>query len=385
MNFLFYDIILFIAFCAIAGFFLLKHRKKVKREGILILYRTKFGLKFIDRLVKRYPRFFNFLTTSFIITAFIGMAAIFFMLAFASYKLAVMPVKEAATTPFPIFPILPWVRIPGLPMIYFAHWIIVIFVVAIVHEGFHGIFARLNKVRLKSSGFGFLGPIALAFVEPDEKQLSKKSAKAQLSVFSAGPVANLITALIVLLIISFIINPLYVAGVKDVKIAVVQVENNSPAYVAGIEKGDIISIDNVNKTTISDFFLKLKPNQTLNIAIEDKNKSITLITATHPDNSSRGYMGVGISLIPQFEGLNRILPFVLTLFFWIWLSNFFVGLINLLPFWIFDGCRMFYIAALARTKSKKKAQKITKVINSVSLFLIFLMIFIWIVRRIYGI
>jgi len=385
MSFLFYDIIFFIIFCIIAAFFLLKHKKNVKREGIIILCRTKFGLNFIDKIVKRYPRFFNFLSNAFIVIAFIGMAAIFFMLAFASYKLVSMPKKEAAAAPFPIFPILPWIQIPGLPMIYFTHWIIVIFLVAIIHEGFHGIFSRLSKVRLKSSGFGFLGPIALAFVEPDEKQLSKKSAKSQLSVFSAGPVSNLAAALLLFLIFSFIISPLYLAAIKDVKITVAKVENNTPAYMAGIEKGDVISIENVNATNLSAFFSELKPNQKLNITIENKNKSITVITATHPTNSSRGYIGVGVSYAPQFEGIKKIFPFLLILFFWIWLANFFVGLINLLPLWIFDGCRLFYIAALSKTKSKKKAQRATNLISSISLFLIFLMISIWIVRKVYGI
>ena len=385
MGFLFYDIIFFIIFCFIAGFFLLKHKKNVKREGIIILCRTKFGLNFIDKIVKRYPRFFNFLSNAFIIIAFIGMVVILFMLAFGNYKLAFMPTKEAAAAPFPVFPILPWIRIPGLPMIYFTHWIIVIFIVAIVHEGFHGIFSRLNKVRLKSSGFGFLGPIALAFVEPDEKQLSKKSAKAQLSVFSAGPVANLAAALLVFLIFSFVISPLYLAAIKEIKIAVINVEKDTPAYAAGIEKEDIISINNINANNLSAFFLQLKPNQKLNITIENKNKSVTLITTAHPANSSRGYIGVGVSYVPQFEGLGKIFPFALILFFWIWLANFFVGLVNLLPLWIFDGCRLFYIAALTRTKSKKKARKITNAASSISLFLILLMIFIWIIRRVYGI
>ena len=42
-------------------------------------------------------------------------------------------------------------------------------IVAIPHEFAHGIFARLNNLRVKSSGFALFGPILAAFVEPDEK------------------------------------------------------------------------------------------------------------------------------------------------------------------------------------------------------------------------
>ena len=47
--------------------------------------------------------------------------------------------------------LLPGVKvIPGLPTMSFWHWIVAIFILATVHETCHGIFARLNNVKLKS-------------------------------------------------------------------------------------------------------------------------------------------------------------------------------------------------------------------------------------------
>jgi len=281
----------------------------------------------------------------------------------------------------PIVPLLPWMTIPGFPTLYFSFWIISIFILAVVHEGSHGIFARYNKIKVKSSGFGFLGPLPLAFVEPDEKQLAKKSTKAQLSVFAAGPAANFITALIVLLLVSFVLNPLIVNAIKDSKIIVEQVQNDTPAYYSGIENGDMISVNGQDTIlNFSKFVSGLKPNQTISILIKNKNKIVNLTTAKHPLNETAGYLGVGIT--PKLEGLQKAIPFFSALFFWIWITNFFVGLFNLMPCWlIFDGGRMFYSVALHLTKSKNKAQKAMKIMTFFCLFLLFLIFLVWLLKR----
>ena len=93
-------------------------------------------------------------------------------------------------------------KISYLPTFYFTYWIISIAIIAVGHEFAHGIFARLNKIRLKSTGFGFIGPLLAAFVEVDEKQMAKKPLKAQLSVLAAGSSANFILGVIFLLIMN---------------------------------------------------------------------------------------------------------------------------------------------------------------------------------------
>ena len=78
----------------------------------------------------------------------------------------------------------------------------------------HGVFARFYKIKVKSTGFGFLGPFLAAFVEPDEKEMERKSIKAQLSVISGGSFANLIMAVIFFLILnSFFAAAFVQAGV----------------------------------------------------------------------------------------------------------------------------------------------------------------------------
>ena len=377
MNFLFYDIILFIIFTVATVIFLYRHKKNVKREGIVFLYRSKFGLKFMDSISKKHPKLLNFLSTAYILIGFLGMISVVLLLIYSIYNMFIA--TQVQSIP-PIVPLLPWMQIPGFPTLYFSFWIISIFILVVAHEGSHGIFARYNKIKVNSSGFGFLGPLPLAFVEPDEKQLAKKSTKAQLSVFAAGPAANFVTALIVLLIISFVLNPLIADSIKDSKIIIGQVQNNTPAYYSGIEKGDMISVNGQDTIlNFSKFVSGLKPNQAISILIENKNKTVNLTTAKHPLNETAGYLGVGIT--PELKGLQKAIPILSGLFFWICMTNFFVGLFNLMPFWIVDGGRMFYSAALHFKKSKKKAQKSLKIATFFCLFLLFLIFLVWLLKR----
>src|SRR3989338_5431196 len=82
----------------------------------------------------------------------------------------------------------------GVFFVPFFYWMISLFVIAIVHEFSHGLIARANNLKVKSSGFAFVGLIVpiipAAFVEPDEKELRKRLHREQLNVFSSGPLSN---------------------------------------------------------------------------------------------------------------------------------------------------------------------------------------------------
>ena len=101
----------------------------------------------------------------------------------------------------PLIPYLPQVfKLDFLPDFYFIYWIIILAVIAVTHEFAHGIFAGRNKVKVKTTGFGFFPfflPIFLAaFVELDEKVMVKKSKFSQMAILSAGTFANVLTAIL---------------------------------------------------------------------------------------------------------------------------------------------------------------------------------------------
>jgi len=199
MKFLYYDLIFLVAFCLFVFIFLKSKRKNIQREGIVFLYRTKVGLKFITNTAKKLKKILNPAGYASIILGFIMMILMFYLLIKSVFLTAAMPISAP-----PILPLVPYVpqafNLP-LPPFYFTYWIVIIIIIAVVHEFAHGIFAKHNNIKVKSTGFGFLGPFLAAFVEPDEKQLVKKKPKSQLEIFSAGSFSNLIFAVIFLLIL----------------------------------------------------------------------------------------------------------------------------------------------------------------------------------------
>ena len=159
-----YDILFAFMFYALLIVFFIRHRKKFEVQGgIFALYKTKLGIRLMEKLSKFFPKFLKFLGILGVVIGFIGMITIFIILIDGVIKIFTLP--EAPPT---VAPLLPGIKIPGLPRLSFWHWIISIFIVAVIHEFSHGVFAKLHKVKVKSSGFPFLGPILAALVEPDE-------------------------------------------------------------------------------------------------------------------------------------------------------------------------------------------------------------------------
>ncbi len=204
MSFFIYDITFLIAFGLFVIIFLYRRRKNLQREGILYLYRTKLGVRFIDYIGKKYKRTLKVLGYFVIVLGYVMMVVMLYLLGQLVYYFLKYPSVVRAIKIPPIMPLIPYLpsifNISFLPPFYFTYWIIAIAIIAISHEFAHGIFARFIKVKVKSTGFGFLGPFLAAFVEPDEKQMNKKSVSSQLSVLSAGSSANFIMTIIFFII-----------------------------------------------------------------------------------------------------------------------------------------------------------------------------------------
>ena len=56
MAFYIYDLTFLVLFSLGVGIFLWKRRKNLQREGIMYLYRTKIGVKFIDYIGEKYKK-----------------------------------------------------------------------------------------------------------------------------------------------------------------------------------------------------------------------------------------------------------------------------------------------------------------------------------------
>ena len=373
MNF---DLILAILVYVIFLIYYKKNKEKFTKQGIAILYKTKLGLNLMEKLAKKYPKLLNFLSYFSIALGFFGMAYIFYILIGGVYKL-ILGYLKIIPEPAPVVaPVLPGINIvPGLPPLGFWHWILGILVVTVVHELAHGIYSKLYKINVKSSGFAFFGPIPAAFVEPDEKKLKKISTKKQLTILSAGAFFNVVFGILVLLFYSFV----FTQAISTVDVTIVHVEPGSPANLSGLYPGLVVK--EVNGIEINS-----RQHLVDEIQKSEKNTIIKMITDkgnfyVKPDLvDDKPKIGVNVQ---DARVIRPDLPFFVKwinmFLYWVFIFSIGIGLFNLLPLGPIDGGRMFYVSSL-KIMSKKTAFKVLKFITAFSIALVFINFLPWLIK-----
>lgn len=210
MSFIIYDLILLGIFVSLTSIFLYKNKKNLQREGLLILYRTSWGIKFIKKVGNENPKTMKFLSYLVILMGYILMGVgVYFVGKIVWIYFTRLDVVSAVKVP-PIMPLVPYLpqmfKLSWLPNFYFVYWIFILAIIAITHEFAHGIFAAYHKINIKKTGFGFFPyflPVFLAaFVELDEERMQKESIFKQLSILGAGTFANIITAILAFILMA---------------------------------------------------------------------------------------------------------------------------------------------------------------------------------------
>ncbi len=275
--FFIYDITFLVVFTLTVVLFLYTHKKNLQRQGLLYLYRTKIGINFIEKFTKKYEKFLYPLEYIVVASGFVLMFSMLWLLIKFSWAYITSPViAEAIKIPvvIPLIPYLPEIfKIDFLPSFNFTYWIIVIAIIAIPHEFAHGIFARLNKIKVHATGFGFLGPFLAAFVEPDEKQMSKLKKFPQMAILASGTFANVIFTIIFGLILwLFFISAFIPAGVHFNAYATSTIDLSSINSVNGIQIDSINEISSLLTTDTAQLQVSNNtyfiPSSSLKLAIE---------------------------------------------------------------------------------------------------------------------
>ena len=190
--------------------------------------------------------------------------------------------------------------------------ILVFSIIIIIHELGHFILAKKNGVCVTEFSVG-MGPRLISTVKgetrysikllpfggscmmlgededvaDDERAFGKKSVWARISIIAAGPIFNFALA--------FLVGCVVVAIAGYVPANVVSVESKSPAYVAGIEEGDVITkIDGHSVDTTDDINLYLQMNPLDGSPIDitykrDGEKYTTTITPVLKDTYMLGF------------------------------------------------------------------------------------------------
>jgi membrane-associated protease RseP (regulator of RpoE activity) len=402
--------ILAIVFILGMGIFLYVRRKEIVIQKILgwfvyfAMYRAQWGLKAMDVLGRTLPRLMRGIFYAGIAIGFAGMAFISYMIVQSTIQLFTNP--ELAPGIQPVLPI----AMKGVFNVPFLYWIVSIFVIAVVHEFAHGVAARAHNIPVKSSGFAFLGIllpiIPAAFVEPDERKLVRRPFKQQLSVFAAGPLANIILAFVVILAFGFYMpglsaetsSKIAVFDLQDYAdsltqlngLRVTKVTPESPAAQTGIVPGFLITaIDGVpvsDRVKLGERIDSLKPDEKITVTINGKTQPLTV--GKNPQDATKAWIGVQFDsevgptqgALAKFgdTGYTLVIGLVKMLIY-IYALSLGIGLFNLLPLGPVDGGRMFQLLSV-RIFGEKRGYAAWKYCGFFFLALIFVNLTIGFVR-----
>ena len=370
----------------VVGFYLLiiilliAFRKKFTFQGkIIALYRTKLGLGLMDAIAGKHRELVKLFGYIGIGAGFLSMFYILFVLAQSVITLLTVP-----GTPAPLSPVLPGVRIPGVPegfFIPFIQGIIAIFVIAVVHEFAHGVVARAHDIKIKSSGPAIIGPIFAAFVEPDEAQMKRKDDVANLSVFAAGTFSNIVLTVLILLVMGIVFAPLNAHVFQDVGVTVTKVEPGFPAAASGLPEGFKIAAlngENVNSSMDARTILSYaRPGQTMDFSDGSAHYAVT--ATKHPNNARQGYFGIVMQ--PVIKHQNSIVfktySWIAELLRLIMMLSVGIGLANMIPAGPLDGGKMLHLA-LRRVRGEGQANK-----NLIQVSIVILIVVIFLLSPIF--
>ncbi len=292
--------------------FLVIKRKKLDIQGkIIVLYRMKWGLKWMDKYAKKHRQWV-------ILLGYTGVGVGFVGLVFISYLLIknLIDYFTAETITAGASIVYPGMKVPGLGVLPFWDWIIAIFIIA-------------------------------------ERKLQNKSDIAQYSVLAAGSFSNIALALIALLLLNAAFIPLQASMEEPVGFTFdTYVSEDLPFAKAGIEPGTVITgINNQETKTFQEFSEELRYSRpgeeiTINTASQD----YQIILAENPDNAKRAFLGIqeikneaqlkAQYQTPTFNVLNSVIDRLAIFFRWLFLLSFGIGIFNLLPLPFVDGGRM---------------------------------------------
>jgi len=347
VSFWVYDVAFLILFSLGVFWFLRNRREELSREGIIFMWRTQFGVKAIDWFAEKFGFVMERMKWVIVGVGAVLMGAMIWMLGqTVSIYLLHPEITKLIKAP-PIAPLIPYFpKLFGMesffPPFYFTYFILALAIVAIAHEFSHGVFMRLFKVKIKSTGLVFLGPILGAFVEEQKSNFHKKGKLEQMTVLGAGVFANVLIALLfyglyVLFFFSsfaasgYIFNSYGMAAVPlenitgfgefgnltkvmtnggnyylDDGLAVQLNEGNgeyliayieAPAVLAGM-KGAIVQADDIailNMDSLRWFMENRNPGDRVMFTTknDDGINEYDVVLAKHPEDSSKAYLGVG--------------------------------------------------------------------------------------------
>ena len=383
-----------------------KNRVRAEVKFPLILVHTPFGLDFFDRVAKTkaariYAKFNIYLMP--IITALA--LSLIAMSLIATFSNAAARAGERNLGPQSNL------LIPGLnPYLPWTYGWIALVVTIIIHEAGHGIVARVYNIKVESTGLllilGF--PIG-AFVNIAQEELSRTPLRQKSAILTAGPLNNMVTAVVSLIALYFIastLTPISVHNIPQYGVVVVGVGDHTLAGSIGLSKGSIVETvagQKVHNTDDLGKFLRSNLGNTVRIMWQDESGHQIIRSVNLPKfvEANHGILGISITngvpdpvqvlnrykdaftfrsnpiillfpptivqelvpysdlMAPKYHSsvLGPAFPAVANMIFWLMFFNFNVGIFNALPIGPLDGGQFYNSLIERRVNSKTKKLK----------------------------
>ena len=362
MNSLIMTLLVFWLMITLIGRYLNLEKYGLEISPFAIMWKTKKFNNFIRKIAKKFPWLWKKI---WLIGIPLGIASLFYGFYFLFTNLIKFFVNPS--TAASVVPVLPGITITGKTL-YYLFFALAVSVTA--HELAHGLAAEAEEIPVRSSGVLLFILIPGAFVELDEERMKKQDVVKRLKIFSAGSMANLIVAvLFLILLINFelLILPLYAAPAG---VLITDVVNGTPAskvFTPGVIIFEINGTVVHNVEEFHNYLVNVSPNQTL--VFNTSEGVLRLTTARHPANSSRGYIGIyTFNYYPSKNIFGKMLgtmaPYYLfEVVNWTFLLSLSLAIFNMLPIPFFDGDRV--VSDLVRDWAKKRniGEKLSKTIR----------------------
>ncbi|MDD3406615.1 MAG: site-2 protease family protein [Methanomicrobium sp.] len=293
------DWLLVVLFC-VALYFLITGYIKANNlwEDYIVFYGPILGIKtdnvkIFDKFLP-YSRFFKLYGTAGALMVVVVSVLMSLMLIFTLQRTIASP-----PAPTGIYEPQNILAIPGInEFLPLSFAVLFAFVVTLmVHEGGHGILARIEGMKVKSTGIlFFIVPIG-AFVEPDEEDVEKAKSSSKIRMFGAGITNNMVVAFLSFMIIIALLG--LAAPVDSPYIKAVY--KDYPAYDAGVPPNSVITEINGIKINSRDDAAAIldstKPGDEITISILKDNAvleyEITLKEwPSQIDKKDSGFLGI---------------------------------------------------------------------------------------------
>ena len=297
---------------------------KFEAKFPMLMLQSRWPVDYMYAIGRKYQRFFRLLGNLSIIVGLFGM-----LVTFALLGRGIVSVLEGGQSQVGL--VIPGVKIPGSPIyIPLLEGLIVIFLLAVFHEGMHGIMAGAEGLKSKYAAFILLLFIPAAGVELDEAKMKKKSAVARMRIFAAGSMGNFILALLCVGLM-FPMSKLAPAFIESDGLLVLNSSNMEfaeGAVITEINGHDVRKLEN-----LENILAELEPEA----AVEIKTTNGTVTGSLDAD----GKMGVYLQPLGHYKNWGgNLFGFIARIIALSIQINIGVGLINLLPLSILDGGRI---------------------------------------------